>query len=232
MRSININFDTLKGGCHKNSMAFLVFEGLDGSGKSSLMRALEAELTKQGIAFHRTREPGGTKLGDEIRHIILRKQEGTTPVPRAELLLYEVSRAQHVDEVIRPKLAEGVWVLSDRFSASSVAFQAGGRAIKESDVVMLNNFATGGLKADLTILLDLTVAESRQRQAHRTLQTGEAADRIESEQDSFHQAVRDSFLKQAKEDPQHWLVLDARLSTEEMLKILLQTLKENKWLVS
>jgi len=196
------------------------------------MRALEAELSKKGISFHRTREPGGTPLGDEVRNMILRKQDGTVPVPRAELLLYEVSRAQHVEEIIKPKLAEGVWVLSDRFSASSVAFQAGGRAIREADVVMLNNFATDGLKADLTVLLDLTVAESRQRQAKRTTQTGEGADRIESEKDSFHQLVRDSFLKQAQEDSQSWLVLDARSSTEEMLQILLQTLKEKKWLVS
>lgn len=213
-------------------MAFLVFEGLDGSGKSSLMRALETELSKRGISFHQTREPGGTPLGEEVRHIILRKQMGTIPVPRAELLLYEVSRAQHVDEVIKPHLAQGEWVLSDRFSASSVAFQAGGREIEEKDVVMLNEFATGGLQPDLTILLDLSVEESRRRQAHRTHQTGETADRIESEKDSFHQRVRDSFLKQARESSHRWLVLDARSSTEEMLKILLQTLKERKWLDS
>lgn len=196
------------------------------------MRALEAELSKRGISFHRTREPGGTPLGEEIRDIILRKTSDRVPVPRAELLLYEVSRAQHVDEVIKPQLAQGAWVLSDRFSASSVAFQAGGRAISEQDVVMLNNFATAGLKADLTILLDLTVEESRRRQSQRTSQTGEGADRIESEKDSFHQRVRDSFLKQAKADPQGWQILDARQSTEEMLKILLQTLKERKWLDS
>lgn len=213
-------------------MAFLVFEGLDGSGKSSLMRALEAELSQRGIPFHRTREPGGTPLGDEIRHMILRKQEGSTPVPRAELLLYEASRAQHVDEIIKPKLAQGEWVLSDRFSASSVAFQAGGREILEQDVVLLNNFATAGVQADLTILLDLTVEESRQRQAQRTSQTGEYADRIESEQDSFHERVRESFLKQAQAAPQGWLVLDARLSTDHMLKVLLQVLKERQWLVS
>lgn len=213
-------------------MAFLVFEGLDGSGKSSLMRALEAELSQRGIPFHRTREPGGTPLGDEIRHMILRKQEGSTPVPRAELLLYEASRAQHVDEIIKPKLAQGEWVLSDRFSASSVAFQAGGREILEQDVVLLNNFATASLQADLTILLDLTVEESRQRQAQRTSQTGEHADRIESEQDSFHERVRASFLKQAQSAPQGWLVLDARLSTDNMLEILLQVLKERQWLVS
>jgi len=212
-------------------MAFLVFEGLDGSGKSSLMRALEAELTKRGISFYHTREPGGTPLGDEVRNIILRKN-GPAPIPRAELLLYEVSRAQHVDEVIKPKLAQGVWVLSDRFSASSVAFQAGGRTISEKEVIMLNEFATAGLKADLTVLLDLSVEESRKRQAHRTSQTGESADRIESEKDSFHERVRDSFLKQAKADEKHWLVLDAHSSTEEMLKTLLKTLKEKKWLDS
>ncbi|MGZ3744814.1 MAG: dTMP kinase [Pseudobdellovibrionaceae bacterium] len=213
-------------------MAFLVFEGLDGSGKSSLMRALETELSKRGILFHRTREPGGTLLGDEIRDIILRKQEGTTPVPRAELLLYEASRAQHVEEIIKPMLAQGKWVLSDRFSASSIAFQAGGREIQEEDVVMLNHFATDGLKADLTILLDLSVADARKRQEQRASQTGESADRIESEKDAFHERVRASFLKQAQGDKLTWLILDARLSTDEMLKILLKTLKERKWLDS
>lgn len=194
------------------------------------MRALEVELSKQGILFHRTREPGGTLLGDEIRNIILRKQEGMAPVPSAELLLYEAGRAQHVHETIKPKLAKGEWVLSDRFSASSIAFQAGGRKINEKDVEMLNHFATDGLKADLTILLDLSVEESRKRQALRTSQTGEAADRIESENDFFHEQVRASFLKQARENAQSWLVLDARFATEEMLKILLKTLKERKWL--
>lgn len=212
-------------------MAFIVFEGLDGSGKSSLMRGLESALTDRGIPFHRTREPGGTALGDEVRNIILRKQE-PTPRPRAELLLYLVSRAQHVDEIIRPKLEQGVWVLSDRFSASSVAFQAGGREIAESDVVSLNHFATAGLKPALTVLLDLSVEESRKRQAKRTTETGEAADRIESEKDSFHERVRQSFLKQAREGGEHWLVLDARISTEEMLEQLLTTLKAKKWLVS
>lgn len=212
-------------------MAFIVFEGLDGSGKSSLMRGLEAELARRGISFHRTREPGGTPLGDEVRNIILRK-EGPTPKPRAELLLYLVSRAQHVDEVIQPKLVAGAWVLSDRFAASSVAFQAGGRAIAEADVVALNRFATGGLSADLTVLLDLSVDEARKRQARRTSETGEAADRIESEKDSFHERVRQSFLQQAAAEPDTWLVLDASASTEDMLGTLLSVLKGKKWLAS
>lgn len=206
-------------------MKFLVFEGLDGSGKSSLMAALERELERRGMSFQRTREPGGTPLGDEIRQMILRK-EGPSPVPRAELLLYEASRAQHVDQVIRPTLARGVWVLCDRFSASSVAFQGGGRDISEDDVVMLNDFATGDLKADLTILLDLSVEESRRRRQGRGAQNGEGEDRIESEADSFHEKVRQSFLKQARADASGWLVLNAQETPEVLFQHLLQALAE------
>lgn len=206
-------------------MAFLVFEGLDGSGKSSLMIALEKELQRRSVQFHRTREPGGTPLGDEIRNMILRT-EGPSPLPKTELLLYVASRAQHVEEVIRPKLQQNLWVLCDRFAASSVAFQGGGRDISEADVVMLNTFATGGLKADLTILLDLSVEESRKRRQGRGEKNGEAEDRIESEADTFHEKVRKSFLKQAKDDPQGWLVLDARETPEGLYLQLLNALQE------
>ncbi|MFM6928579.1 MAG: dTMP kinase [Bdellovibrio sp.] len=208
-------------------MSFLAFEGLDGSGKSSLMIALEKELQKRSISFYRTREPGGTPLGDEIRNMILRK-EGPAPTSRTELLLYEASRSQHVDQVIRPKLAEGQWVLCDRFAASSVAFQGGGRDISESEVVMLNNFATGGLMPDVTILLDLSVEESRKRRQGRGAQTGETEDRIESEADSFHEKVRQSFLKQAHAQPQSWLVLDAKETPDTLFTQLLAALTERK----
>lgn len=206
-------------------MAFLVFEGLDGSGKSSLMKALEKELHKRAIEFHRTREPGGTPLGDEIRNMILRT-EGPSPLPRTELLLYVASRAQHVEEVIRPKLQQNLWVLCDRFAASSVAFQGGGREISEPDVVALNNFATRGLKADLTILLDLSVEESRKRRQGRGEKNGESEDRIESEADTFHEKVRQSFLKQAQSDSSGWLVLDAREAPENLYLQLLQALQK------
>ncbi len=206
-------------------MAFLVFEGLDGSGKSSLMVALEKELQRRAIQFHRTREPGGTPLGDEIRNMILRT-EGPSPLPRTELLLYVASRAQHVEQVIRPELQKNNWVLCDRFTASSVAFQGGGRDISEADVVMLNNFATGGLKADLTILLDLSVEESRKRRQGRGEKNGESEDRIESEADTFHEKVRRSFLKQAKDDAKGWLVLDARETPEGLYLQLLNALQE------
>lgn len=206
-------------------MKFIVFEGLDGSGKSSLMAALERELERRGMPFQRTREPGGTPLGDEIRQMILRK-EGPSPLPRTELLLYEASRAQHVEQVIRPTLAKGVWVLCDRFSASSVAFQSGGREISEQEVVMLNDFATGGLKADLTVLLDLSVEESRRRRQGRGAQSGESEDRIESEADSFHEKVRQSFLKQAREDEKGWLVLNAQETPEVLFQQLLKSLAD------
>lgn len=208
---------------------FLVFEGLDGSGKSSLMTALEAELQRRGLPCHHTREPGGTRLGEEIRPLILRK-DGPAPVPRAELLLYEASRAQHVDEVIRPKLAAGTWVVSDRFAASSVAFQAGGRAISEADVVWLNRFATAGLEADLTVLLDLPVELARSRRGGRTTGGGDEEDRIEAEADAFHERVRQSFLSQARAEPTKWLVLSAQLTPAQLLQELLAALKERRWL--
>ena len=210
-------------------MRFIVFEGLDGSGKSSLMKQLEDELARRGRAFVRTREPGGTPLGDEIRHLILRK-DGEAPSPRTELLLYEASRAQHVDKVIRPALEKKTWVLSDRFAASSIAFQAGGRAIGEDKVVILNEFATDGLAPDLTILVDLSVEESRRRRRRRTDQGGEAEDRIEAEADAFHERVRQSFLAQARREPKRWLVLDGADTPETLRTKMLAHVQELGWL--
>lgn len=205
-------------------MSFIVFEGLDGSGKSSLMAALEKELAQRSIKFIKTREPGGTTLGDEIRNMILRK-EGPAPTPRTELLLYEASRSQHVDHVIQPALKQGTWVLCDRFTASSIAFQSGGREISETQVEMLNTFATAGLQPTLTVLLDLSVEESRRRRQGRGQNNGEAEDRIESEADSFHEKVRQSFLKQAQSNSSKWIVLDARKTPDELAVLLKQELQ-------
>lgn len=210
-------------------MPFIVFEGLDGSGKSSLMSAVEQELLSKKLAVLRSREPGGTTLGDEIRNMILRK-DGPAPTPRTELLLYEASRSQHVDQVIRPALAKNIWVLCDRFSASSVAFQAGGREISEAWVDRLNEFATDGLVADLTVLLDLSVEESRRRRNYRQSTQGGTEDRIESETDSFHERVRKSFLDQAHRDHKKWLVLNAAATPEQLLSQTLEHLKSLKWL--
>ncbi|PIS11951.1 MAG: dTMP kinase [Bdellovibrio sp. CG10_big_fil_rev_8_21_14_0_10_47_8] len=210
-------------------MPFVVFEGLDGSGKSSLMTAFESELKTKGLEAVRTREPGGTPLGDQIREMIL-STDGPAPTARTELLLYEASRAQHVDMVIRPALKKQQWVLCDRFSASSIAFQAGGRAISENWVEQLNQFATDGLKPELTVLLDLSVDESRRRRNSRQAAGGGQEDRIESEADSFHQRVRKSFLDQAQRDPKHWLVLDAAETPEQLLTRLLTHIRGLQWL--
>jgi dTMP kinase len=212
-------------------MPLIVFEGLDGSGKSTLMAALESELQKKKVPVLRTREPGGTRLGDEIRNMILRT-EGSAPTARTELLLYEASRSQHVDEVIRPALKKNVWVLCDRFTASSVAFQAGGRSIDEEWVERLNEFATAGVVADLTVLLDLSVEESRRRRELRSGDRGGAQDRIESEADSFHNRVRQSFLNQAQNHSERWLVLNASLTPESLLSQLQEHLRSLKWLAS
>lgn len=205
-------------------MRFIVFEGLDGSGKSTLIKKLSGELDQHRISYIQTREPGGTPLAEEIRHLIL-KTEGEAPVARAELLLYEASRAQHVESLIRPALASNKWVLCDRFKASSLAFQAGGRKISEEDVLWLNRFATDSLDPDLTVLLDLSIEESAQRISNRQV----AQDRIEQENQEFHKRIRSNFLAQAQGNPS-WLVLDATLSPEALHQKLMLHLKELQWL--
>lgn len=210
-------------------MFFLAFEGLDGSGKSSLMTQLQNHLDANNTKFIKTREPGGTQLGDQLRSLILSKS-GETPSPRTELLLYEASRAQHVELVIKPALQKKQWVLCDRFTASSVAFQAGGRQISEEQVQWLNNFATDSLKPDLNILLDLSVEESQKRRQKRVHEAGETEDRMESEADSFHARVRAGFLKQAEMQPQEWLVLDASQTPAQLFQSLLKELQSRKWL--
>lgn len=210
-------------------MFFLAFEGLDGSGKSSLMNQLQQHLNESRISFIQTREPGGTVIGDQLREIILAKS-AEVPGPRTELLLYEASRAQHVDLVIRPALEQKKWVLCDRFSASSVAFQGGGRSILEDQVHWLNDFATDSLKPDLNILLDLTVEQSQKRREERSRRTGGTPDRMESEQVDFHERVRAGFLRQAVKEPAEWLVLDAAQPPAELFRLLLQELRGRKWL--
>ncbi|MFN7905219.1 MAG: dTMP kinase [Pseudobdellovibrionaceae bacterium] len=160
-------------------MPFIVFEGLDGSGKSSLINVFEDDLKNKGISYVRTREPGGTGLGEEIRNLILR-HSSEPPTPRTELLLYQASRSQHVDLLIRPHIEKGDWVLCDRFTASSLAFQGAARGISYQDVVNLNRFATNSLQPDLTVLLDLSVNEAKNRRSGRQTAAGEDADRIEA----------------------------------------------------
>ena len=189
---------------------FISLEGIDGVGKSTQSDLLEEFLKQQGKNVVRTLEPGGTELGQEIRHMLLHRKGDVAP--RAEALLYAADRAHHVATKIRPALSRGEVVITDRYLDSSVAYQGAGRALDPADVREISMFAVEGLLPDLTILLDLEASEA----AARRNQTGEAPDRLESEKIEFFEAVRQAFLDMAAAEPQRWLVVDARQTIEEM----------------
>ena len=210
-------------------MAFIVFEGLDASGKSTLIQGVQQELIRRGFDPLVTREPGGTPLAEEIRELLLKKGEDA-PCARAEVLLYEAGRAQHVERVIRPALADRRWVLCDRFSASTVAFQVHGRGESEKDIHWLNRYATGGIEPDLTVFLDISVEMSQKRLKLRESKTCQKTDRFEDEKQSFHEKVRQGYLAQAKQES--WLCLDAVHPPDQLLKELMARFVEKKWLES
>jgi len=189
---------------------FIAFEGGEGAGKSTQVRDLTAWLTAEGHVVRATREPGDTYSGQAIREIVL-DHAHTALSARAEALLYAADRAQHVHEVIRPALAAGEVVLTDRFVDSSLAYQGAGREIPLDDVRMLSRWATEGLRPDLTVLLDLPPEDGLARARGRA-----AADRLEAESLEFHQRVRQTFLALAAADPDRYAVLDARRSSGEL----------------
>ncbi|HEX7746334.1 MAG TPA: dTMP kinase [Micromonosporaceae bacterium] len=184
---------------------FVVFEGGEGSGKSTQVNALAAALREQGRDVVVTREPGATDVGQRIRQMVLSGATGTGPSPRAEALLYAADRAHHVATVVRPALARGAVVVSDRYVDSSLAYQGAGRTLPVDEVSWLSSWATGGLKPDLVVLLDIDPATGLGRAAGR----GDRADRLEGESLDFHERVRYAFLDLAATDPKRYLVLDA-----------------------
>jgi dTMP kinase len=188
---------------------FIVFEGGEGAGKSTQVTALAAALRAQGQDVVVTREPGATDVGQRIRSLVLGRQTGLSP--RAEALLYAADRADHVATVVRPALARGAVVISDRYVDSSLAYQGAGRTLPVEEVSWLSSWATGGLKPDLVVLLDVTPDVGLRRVASRG-----TADRLESESTSFHERVRYAFLDLAAADPKRYLVLDATRPTEEI----------------
>ena len=189
---------------------FISLEGIDGVGKSTQSDLLEEFLRSQGREVLRTFEPGGTELGQEIRHLLLHRKGDVAP--RSEALLYAADRAHHVATKVRPALERGEVVITDRYLDSSVAYQGAGRALKADDVRAISMFAVEGLLPHLTILLDLEASAA----AERRNTTGEAPDRLESEKIEFFEAVRQAFLDMAAAEPNRWLVIDARQSVEQM----------------
>lgn len=189
---------------------FISVEGIDGVGKSTQISALVEHLTAVGREVVHTFEPGGTELGQEIRHLLLHRKGDVAP--RAEALLYAADRAHHVATKIRPALERGAVVVTDRYLDSSVAYQGAGRALDSAEVRALSMFAVENLLPDLTVLLDLPAEQALARRA----KTGQEPDRLEREKVEFFEAVRQAFLAMAAAEPNRWLVVSADQSVEAM----------------
>lgn len=188
---------------------FISFEGIDGVGKSTQADLLEARLVGLSREVVRTLEPGGSELGRDIRKLLLHSGHVDA---RAEALLYAADRAHHVATVIRPALADGKVVITDRYLDSSVAYQGAGRILGATEVRELSMWAIQGLLPALTVLLDLDAASAVARRA----KTGDAPDRLEREKVEFFEAVRACYLELAAAEPDRFLVVDARLSVDEI----------------
>jgi dTMP kinase len=195
-----------------NRPSFIAFEGINGCGKTTLHKALSGTLLGTGKKVVDTREPGGTPLGKKLRELLLNWQ-GEQKSPRAELLLFAADRAEHIDKVIRPALAQGSWVLCDRFLYSTIAFQGHGRGLDRGLIDQANALAVQDTLPDLVILLDISPEEAFKRLASRT---GSDPDAFEGEDLAFQTRIRDGFLACAKESPVPFLILDATKTPEEL----------------
>jgi dTMP kinase len=197
---------------------FITFEGGDGTGKSTQLKALELHLASRGISCVSTREPGGTALGSVIRQAVL--QVGNQSIHQlSEVFLYLADRAQHVHEIILPALHSSKLVLCDRYIDSTLAYQGYGRGMDLQVLRELNRLAAGDLKPDLTFLLDCPVEIGLGRVTTRAATQGTGAgrkDRFESERADFHERVRNGFLELAQAEPERFRVLDASRSTSEV----------------
>jgi dTMP kinase len=199
---------------------FISFEGPEGSGKTCQVGGLEGFLRQQGYPVLMIREPGGTPIGDQIRAILL-DLNNTTMHPRTETLLFQASRAQIVEQVILPHLRKGGIVLADRYADSTLAYQGYGRQLDLGQLKALVAFATGGLKPDLTLLLDVDVEEGLQRRAR-----GGGWNRLDDETLAFYQRVRQGYLEMAQSEPQRWVLVDAQKPTDEVQKSIRQIVGE------
>ena len=196
---------------------FLVLEGIDGCGKTTQLRDLadwlpDSGLMPHGATLHCTREPGGTPLGQALRELLLNPPKEAAPAPTAELLLYAADRAQHVEQVIRPALDRGDWVLSDRFSGSTLAYQGYGRGLDLQTIIDLERIATAGISPDITFWLDLPLQESLRRRGAR------ADDRIEAEGEAFLARVAKGFQRLSAE--RSWSAVAADQSADQVQQVI------------
>jgi dTMP kinase len=194
-------------GAYAERGVFVCLEGGEGSGKSTQSRLLREALTAEGYTVVLTFEPGDTSVGKQLRRIVLDPATGVLS-DRCEALLYAADKAEHVDTLVRPALERGEVVITDRYVDSTLAYQGAGRALDVAEVEQVARWATGDLRPHLTVVLDLEPAAGLGR--------FESRDRIEGESLEFHQRVREAFVAMAKDDPDHYLVLDARAPVQEI----------------
>lgn len=204
---------------------FVTLEGVDGSGKSTVLSHLGQALAAQGYAVVLTREPGGTDIGRAIRAVLL-DVESTGMSPLCEAMLYAADRAQHVAEVIRPALEAGNLVLCDRFTDSTIAYQSFGRGLERAWVEQLCEVAADGLVPDKTLLLDLPVEEGFRRLAHRraTQDEGRREARLDEETIAFHRRVYAGYRVLAEASPDRFVIVDASRPVEEVVRACLEVL--------
>ncbi len=201
---------------------FISFEGSEGCGKSTQIRSLRARLEAEGGAVLVTREPGGTAIGEKIRHLLQHDDDGDAMCPETELLLFTASRAQLVREVIAPALAEGTHVLADRFLDSTTVYQGIARPLDYDAVVRVNRFAVGDCLPDVTFLLDMDSEAGRARAKARE----GLRDRMEEEPPEFYETVRRGYLRLAEEEPARIRVLDADATPEMLAERIWKTLND------
>ncbi len=199
---------------------FITVEGGEGAGKSTNLALIKTLLEAAGKKVVMTREPGGTPLGETIREVLLDAKQSRMSSD-TELLLMFAARAQHLDELIKPALAAGHYVLCDRFTDATYAYQGGGRGVSMARIAELEQFVQGDLRPDLTILLDLPVAQGMQRAGERS-----APDRFEQEQHQFFEKVRSTYLERAKQQPQRYRVINAGLDLEGVQQQIRQQLAD------
>jgi dTMP kinase len=206
---------------------FLTVEGIEGVGKTTQVALLSKELTERGIAHVVTREPGGTPLAERIRGLVLKVGDEALP-PVAELLLMFAARAVHLANHVEPNLLAGRWVVCDRFTDATYAYQGGGRGMDLNYIRQLEAMVQGALRPDLTLLLDAPVEQGMQRARHRN--AGAAADRFESERAEFFERVREAYRSRAEAEPKRIAVIDAGQSADRVAAAIIDELETRSWI--
>ncbi|HEY2462926.1 MAG TPA: dTMP kinase [Steroidobacteraceae bacterium] len=206
---------------------FVTFEGIEGVGKTTQVARLSSVLNARDIAHVVTREPGGTPLAESIRQVVLTAREETLP-PAAELLLMFAARAVHLANHIEPNLQAGRWVICDRFTDATYAYQGGGRQLSAEPIRELESMVQGARRPDLTILLDAPVESALARAAKRN--AGSASDRFERERGEFFERVRAVYLSRAAAEPSRIVLVDATQSVAEVSARILEQLQARSWI--